>query len=119
MASGRTISIHLSFTKHVAENPEYEFARVSRGELRMSDDLDHVIQSIGRFPIEHDVRIAFDRVLLHGGCYKDEVRRKALEEFETFGKIVLSNDRPAKPYFVRRFARAAEALASAMDTQAA
>jgi len=85
----------------------------------MLDDLDHVVQNIGRFPIEDDVRIAFNRVLLHGGCYTDEDRRKALEEFETFGKIVMSQDRPAKPYFIRRFARAAEALANAMDSQAA
>lgn len=83
----------------------------------MLDDLDLVFRNIGRYPIENDVRVAFDRVLLHSDFHANDARRRALQEFETFGKIVMSQDQPVKPYFVQRFAKAAMALASAMETQ--
>jgi len=85
----------------------------------MLDDLDHVFLNIGRIPVDNDVRLAFDRVLSHRGVYMNDARRVALQEFETFGRIVMSRDQPVKPYFVQRFAKAAVALASAMETQTA
>jgi len=85
----------------------------------MLDDLDHVFRNIGRYPIQNDVRIAFNRVLLHSGFYANDARRQALQDFETFGKIVMSQDQSVKPYFVQRFAKAAVALSSAMEKQTA
>lgn len=85
----------------------------------MLDDLDHVFRNIGRYPVENDVRIAFNRVLLHSEFYADEERKRALADFESFGKIVLMQDTPAKPFFQRRFSQAVMALALTVNRDAA
>jgi len=85
----------------------------------MLEDLDVVFRNLGRYPVNNDVKVAFSRVVSHCELRADGAQKRSLEAFESFGKIVLLQDRPAKPFFHRRFARAAMDLSRAFEATAA
>jgi len=85
----------------------------------MLDDLDHVFRKLGHYPVDDDVKIAFSRVLSYCELRANASQKKALEAFESFGKIVLLQDRPAKLFFHRKFARAAMDLSRSFESAAA
>ncbi len=85
----------------------------------MLDDLEHVFRNISQEPVAEDVKTAFSRVLSHCEMHGDDDQRQLIEEFESFGKIVLLRKRPVKPFFHRKFAQSAMALSKSFNKAAA
>ncbi len=85
----------------------------------MLDDLDHVFRNISRRPVNDDVKTAFGRVITHCALRAEDDQKQALEDFSCYGRIVLMQDHPVKPFFYRKFSKATLALSEAFETTAA
>lgn len=85
----------------------------------MLEDLDFIFRNIAQEPVSEEVKTTFNRLILNVDFYGDSAQKQALEEFESFGKIVLFRERPVKAFFHRRFANAAIALAKSLERGAA
>jgi len=85
----------------------------------MVEDLEFVFRNIAQDPVTEELKTAFNRAVLHAQLYGVRADEKALEEFESFGKIVLFREKPVKPYFHRRFLQATMSLSQALQNTAA
>lgn len=81
----------------------------------MLDDLDYVFRNIAQDPVSEELKTTFNRLILNVEFHGDSAQKQALEEFESFGKIVLFRERPVKAFFHRRFANAAISLGKALE----
>ena len=85
----------------------------------MVEDLDFVFRNIAQDPVSDELKMVFNRFVQNAQFHGVNGNEKALEEFESFGKIVLFRERPVKPYFHRRFAQATLALSEGLQHTAA
>jgi hypothetical protein len=85
----------------------------------MVEDLEYVFRNIAQDPVSDELKLTFNRFVQNAQFYGVDGHEKTLEEFESFGKIVLMRERPVKPYFHRRFAQAALTLSQALHSNAA